>query len=57
MAPPPANPLPPEPTPAVVVTLRLYLPEPRDRRPAAPRRPPRELPPVSDWQRWLDLSG
>ncbi len=64
MATPPApNPTPPGPTPAVRTTLRLHRTERRGHRPAGrplTRRaasPPRELPPVSALQRYLDLSG
>jgi len=54
--PPPASP--PEPT-AAAAELRLLRPDPAERRPEPrpPRRPRRELPPVDQWQRWLDLSG
>jgi hypothetical protein len=59
MATPPANPRPSEPKPAVVVTVRLHFHQSREHRPAplGPRRPPRELPPVSQLQRYLDMSG
>jgi hypothetical protein len=54
--PPPSNLTPP---PTVVITLRLRPAAPHGRRPRphTNRRPPRELPPVSPLQRWLDLSG
>jgi hypothetical protein len=55
MATPPSTPVPPEPAPTAPVRLRV---SPRDGRPPVPpRRPPRELPPVSQLQRYLDLSG
>jgi hypothetical protein len=56
--PPSTSPLPPEPTPAVVITLLLSVPAPPERPdPRPPRRPGAELPPVSQLQRYLDLSG
>jgi hypothetical protein len=44
---------------APTVTFRVCLPEPRDDddRPQPPRRPDRDLPPETELQRWLDLSG